>query len=93
MSDQSPSDPAPLCQLGQWVIDNIYTIARRESRREQSKLRPEMWGHVLRLCEKAGAHTRTVGVLRELDAALSASAVSGEPSSQLGEGNYDPTDD
>jgi hypothetical protein len=45
-----------------WVIDNIYTIARRESRREV--LRPEMWGHVLRLCEKAGAHERTVGVLR-----------------------------
>jgi hypothetical protein len=50
-----------------WVIDNIYTIARREYRRvEDGKpLRPEMWTHVLRLCEKAGAQSRTVGVLRD----------------------------
>jgi len=46
-----------------WTIDNIYTIARRESRR--TELRPEMWAHVIRLCEKVGAKSRTVGVLRE----------------------------
>lgn len=57
------SDPSAV--ETQWVIDNIYTIARRESKREQVKLRPEMWGHVLRLCERVGAHKRTVGVLRD----------------------------
>jgi hypothetical protein len=52
--------------LLQWTVDNIFTVARREYRRvEDGKaLRPEMWAHVLRLCEKCGAHTRTVGVLR-----------------------------
>jgi hypothetical protein len=60
-------DGGPL--LG-WVVDNIYTIARREHRRvEDGKpLRPEMWAHVLRLCEKAGSQERTVGVLRTEDA-------------------------
>lgn len=50
----------------EWVIDNIYTVARREQRRIDAgkPLRPEMWGHVQRLCEKAGAQSRTVGVLR-----------------------------
>ena len=60
----------------QWVVDNIFTIARREYRRvEDGKpLRPEMWGHVLRLCEKAGCHTRTVGVLRTDDPSVSGEA-------------------
>jgi hypothetical protein len=47
-----------------WTIDNIYTIARRESRR--TELRPEMWAHVLRLCEAVGAQTRAVGILRDV---------------------------
>lgn len=48
-----------------WVLDNIYTIARREARRAESghPLRPEMWAHVIRLCEKVGCHER--GVLRD----------------------------
>ena len=52
-----------------WVIDNIYTIARRETIREQDgkPLRPEMWGHVRRLCEQVGARDRVVGVLRNGD--------------------------
>jgi hypothetical protein len=50
-------------KLLMWVIDNIYTIARRELRRKE--LRPEMWNHVLRLCERVGAKSRTVGVLRK----------------------------
>ena len=50
-----------------WTLDNIYTVARRESRRDKDgkSLRPEMWGHILRLCEAAGCRSRTVGVLRE----------------------------
>lgn len=44
-----------------WTLDNVYTIARRESLR--TELRPEMWGHVLRLCEKVGCQSR--GVLRD----------------------------
>lgn len=53
-------------QVLTWVVDNVYTIARREHRRlEDGKaLRLEMWAHVLRLCEQAGAQARTVGVLR-----------------------------
>ena len=57
-------------ELLAWVVDNVYTIARREHRRvEDGKaLRPEMWAHVLRLCEQVGAQSRTVGVLRADDA-------------------------
>jgi hypothetical protein len=47
----------------QRTLDNIYTMARREARRQQHELRPEMWGHVLRLCEQAGCQPR--GVLRD----------------------------
>lgn len=52
-----------------WVIDNIYTIARREYRRvEDGKApRPEMWAHVLRLCERVCSRSRAVGVLRSDD--------------------------
>lgn len=57
-------------QVLAWIVDNIYTIARRELRRvEDGKpLRPEMWAHVFRLCDKAGGQLRTVGVLRASDA-------------------------
>ncbi len=60
-------DPRAQTDLMRWVIDNIYTVARRESRLIERgvELRPEMWGRVMRLCEKAGAQERTVGVLRE----------------------------
>lgn len=53
--------------LLRWTLDNIYTVARREHRRVEGgkALRPEMWAHVLRLCEKTGAQSRTVGVMRE----------------------------
>jgi hypothetical protein len=43
-----------------WVLDNIYTIARREIRRGDER---GSWGHVLRLCEKVGCQGR--GVLRD----------------------------
>ena len=51
-----------------WTLDNIYTIARREMRRTADQQRPEMWAHVLRLCEAVGCKERTVGVLRETPA-------------------------
>jgi hypothetical protein len=68
----------------QWVNDNIYTIARREHRRlEDGKaLRPEMWAHVLRLCEQAGAQSRTVGVLRTVDAVDPHACSTGKPSTR-----------
>jgi hypothetical protein len=44
-----------------WVLDNVYTIARREAARDDPRGR---WGHVLRLCEKVGCVSRVVGVLR-----------------------------
>lgn len=44
----------------QWTLDNIYTIARRELRHGDPR---ERWGHVIRLCEKAGCQSR--GVLRD----------------------------
>jgi hypothetical protein len=52
----------------EWTLDNVYTLARRELRRpEQLNAGPvsakERWGHVLRLCEKAGCKPR--GVLRD----------------------------
>jgi hypothetical protein len=43
-----------------WVLDNIYTIARREIKRGDER---GTWGHVLRLCEKVGCQGR--GVLRD----------------------------
>lgn len=43
-----------------WVLDNIYTIARRELRHGDPR---GMWGHVIRLCEKTGCIGR--GVLRD----------------------------
>ncbi len=43
-----------------WVLDNIYTIARRELRHGDPR---GMWGHVIRLCEKTGCVGR--GVLRD----------------------------
>lgn len=50
-----------------WALDNVYTIARRElttARRNMGDERTrDMWGHVLRLCEKAGCQSR--GVLRD----------------------------
>jgi hypothetical protein len=58
----------------QWTLDNVYTIARRELHRatrqdhEASARTVEMWGHVVRLCEKAGCQGRTVGVLRDVEA-------------------------
>jgi hypothetical protein len=50
----------------QWTLDNIYTIARRESQRHEDgkDARPDMWGHLIRLCEAVGCQARTVGVLR-----------------------------
>ena len=55
-------------ELRRWTLDNIYTIARRELNRLQPYVIPdtlaiERWGHVLRLCEKAGCQPR--GVLRD----------------------------
>jgi hypothetical protein len=54
----------------QWVLDNIFTIARRELRRleragasEIESVSGDRWGHVLRLCEQAGCEGR--GVLRD----------------------------
>lgn len=49
----------------EWTLDNIYTIARREIRRlDRLNAGPvsakEPWGHVLRLCEKAGRQPRDV---------------------------------
>ena len=64
-----PSTPVPDLQ---WTLDNIYTIARRKLRRlerdlpSSDRLAAEeavAWGHVLRLCEKAGCQSR--GVLRD----------------------------
>lgn len=43
-----------------WVLDNIHTIARREVRRGDPR---GMWGHIIRLCEKAGRKGR--GILRD----------------------------
>ncbi len=53
--------------LNQWTLDNVFTIARRELRRVNSglPLRPEMWSHVLRLCEETGCRERTVSLLRQ----------------------------
>lgn len=45
-----------------WVLDNIYTIARREASRPDGDPRGR-WAHVLRLCEKVGCQGR--GVLRD----------------------------
>jgi hypothetical protein len=67
-------------KAAQWVIDNIYTIARRESAR--AELRPEMWAHVLRLCEKVGAQSRTVGILRTEDAVDPQVTDTGKPSTR-----------
>lgn len=61
-------------EKAQWTLDNVFTIARRELNRlgpdaQGQKSEPtvgrsrEMWGHVLRLCEKAGCQSR--GVLRD----------------------------
>jgi hypothetical protein len=50
-----------------WVLDNIYTIARREAARDDPRGR---WGHVLRLCEKVGCQGR--GVLRDNGGSLPA---------------------
>jgi hypothetical protein len=52
----------------QWTLDNVYTMARRELNRLEPYATPdtlaiERWGHVLRLCEKAGCQSR--GVLRD----------------------------
>jgi len=67
--------PSPNRETERWVLDNVYTIARREARRveEGKPLRPEMWDHIMRLCEKVGAQSRTVGVLRDGSAAPSPS--------------------
>jgi hypothetical protein len=51
-----------------WVLDNIFTIARREIVRLELKENPNLttldrWRHVLRLCEKVGCKGR--GVLRD----------------------------
>ncbi len=51
----------------QWVIDNIYTIARREANRSGGDIKA--WGHVLRLCEKVGCQPH--GVLRDNGGSLS----------------------
>src|SRR6185436_10186562 len=48
-----------------WTLDNVYTIARRELRRGDPR---EMWGHIIRLCEKVGCKPR--GVLRDNGGAL-----------------------
>lgn len=72
--DVTSTDLADVGKL-RWTIDNIYTVARRESRHAEvsaHRLRPEMWAHVMRLCEAVGAKARTVGVLR-------AEAADGEP--------------
>jgi hypothetical protein len=46
-------------QTMQWVLDNIYTIARREMNKADPRGR---WAHIFRLCEQAGCQGR--GVLR-----------------------------
>lgn len=50
-----------------WVLDNIYTIARRELRRLEKLAYTDEerdgWRHVIRLCEKVGCQGR--GVLRD----------------------------
>jgi hypothetical protein len=63
-----------------WVLDNVYTLARRELRRleragatEIESVSGDRWGHVLRLCEQAGCQSR--GVLRDNGGSL------GEPPS------------
>lgn len=52
----------------QWVLDNVFTIARRELKRLQNPpvdqaLSVQRWEHVLRLCEDAGC--KGAGVLRD----------------------------
>lgn len=49
-------------EMLRWTLDNVYTIARRESVRGAERARHEMWWHVLRLCEAAGCQSG--GVLR-----------------------------
>lgn len=47
-----------------WTLDNIYTIARRETARTVADERADrMFRHVLRLCEQVGCRPR--GVLRD----------------------------
>ena len=48
-----------------WTVDNTYTIARREAKRQDQRDTRDRWGHVRRICEeRGGAQERTVGVLR-----------------------------
>jgi len=47
-------------QLLAWAVSNFHTLARR--RLAAGSVDAEWWGHVLRICEKAGA--RSLGVLR-----------------------------
>lgn len=79
--------PALSDQKAQWTLDNIYTLARRESKRNNDgKMpRPEMWAHVLRLCEAMGCKERTVGILRDGAArpALPATGTGSGPGSEV----------
>ena len=67
--------------LIKWAISNCHTLARR--RIKAGSTDSDWWGHVLRLCEKAGA--KSLGVLRvgECDAlgqaATDAEALEGRP--------------
>lgn len=53
LSTPPEAPPEPVRDL-RWTLDNIYTIARREAKRD------DMWGHVARLCEQAGCAPRDV---------------------------------
>lgn len=50
-----------------WVLDNIYTIARRKLRRMETLAftdeERDGWRHVIRLCEQMGCQPK--GVLRD----------------------------
>ncbi len=67
-----PADaPTPDDKL-KWTLDNIFTLARRELKRDLKGKPPrtqDMWGHVIRLCTAVGCESRLVGILREEDAA------------------------
>lgn len=75
----------PIDDRAQWAIDNIYTVARRETARQVADERADkMWRHVIRLCESVGARERSVGVLRK-DVAESGPKLSVETGEDISE--------
>ena len=53
-------DEAERQRLLAWAVTNCHTLARRRMVAGSADM--EWWGHVLRICEKAGA--RSAGILR-----------------------------